>query len=94
MLLIWGASLVAFNLYKSPRKATNEIGPAQLPTPSSTVGLTSPRKENLLKTRLVHRNDKNAALVKLKEYLITENVSQANEEASALMKDKTWQAVM
>ena len=56
VLLIWGASLVAFNLYKSPRKATNEISPAQLPTPSSTIRFALPRKENLLKTRLVHRN--------------------------------------
>ena len=58
-----GASLTAFNLYKSLRKTTNEISPAQFSKQSSAVGFALSRKETLLKARLVYRNGRNAAWV-------------------------------
>jgi len=61
VLLIWGVSLVAFNLCKSPRKITNEISPAQFPKQSLAVRFALPRKETLLKARLVYRNGRNVA---------------------------------
>ena len=93
MLLIWGASLAAFNMWKSPRKTVNEISPAQFPKQSSAVGFASPRKEDLIKgaSRVPKRQERGVG--KLKECLTTRSVSQANEEAPALMKDKTWQAM-
>ena len=75
-------------MYEFLRKATSEINPTQLPTPSPTVGFASPRKGDLLKMRLVHRNGKNATWVKLRECLITRSMSQANEEAPVLKKDE------
>ena len=58
-----GVSLVAFNLYKSPRKTTNEISTAQFLKQFSAVGFASPHKETLLKARLVYRNGRNATWV-------------------------------
>ena len=63
MLLIWGASLVAFNLYKSPRKTTNEISPTQFPKQSLAVGFALPR--------VPKRQER--GLDKLKECLTTKN---------------------
>ena len=54
---------MAFNLYKSPRKTKNEISLAQFPKQPSAVRFASPRKETLMKVRLVYRNVKNAAWV-------------------------------
>ena len=58
-----GVSLVTFNLCKSPRKTINEISPVQFLKQSSAVGFASPRKETLLKARLVYRNGRDAAWV-------------------------------
>ena len=90
LLLIWKASLVAFNLHRFPRRAANEIISTQLPTPSTIVRFEWLRKG----TRLVHWNDKSAAWVNLKECLITQRISQANEETPTLMKDNTRQTVI